>query len=1068
MTSSGTQGREENDGQRQGDLDIPMLGRPLFVDSKGMNSSYGYPPTSAGPSDSGPKSAGVWSNNTATTSQPTDEDHNIFAESDCASRTSKGEIALVTPVQNEATLRTAQQDVQTPTNVHRPVKSFSLPPWAIETHSLSLEPQPQANNLDATTNPHERRIPNGVPNGIDGSQHGSVERSVPTAESPFTDHAAIDESHKPPQLAFESPKALQPLDVTFDSPTTDGYFPSTLQIDTSKHGAAGPISAASDPYTMHQTFATDPIHQHTVPNTPRQLHPRSLSSHLARHPKDSAGRAIRKTYPKPNPVLRFLRRFKVRHDVIKGMSEQELVRFERKEGKKRRRLAGWRLAEEDTAEDKIGEDGVERPVVSELFWKVYMSIMPTLERDPLSGLVAPPLIGSTGTMPLSIISLIPDIMRHYRDVIVRAQKEVFLVTNYWQPSNSVETITGALRELSDITLKRAKPGEKPQKVVVKMIYDRGSFEQLWNAHASVKPKDMVALKIPLPDEIPGIDLQVINFHRVLLGTFHAKFLIVDRKVALINSNNIQDRPNLEMMTHLEGPIVDSFYETALHSWYNRLEPILPCVGTAYQPPSGGYRFGGNNPYFAEIEVVQAAKAARKLLRRETAAQGENHFEEGFMMTVRRAMERAATAGGERWDEFVASHTGEENPLQMLRGRVLAGFASRPGSRAPSRRPSMDLIPKMPERRASAPMISTHNITDMSTIDSVAPSIDQQTSTLVDSAELPPSAQSPPKKAFEHPSKQVTIAEPAAPPTRLRREAEAEANGGSTVTAASASSASSGMAGRARSGSQRMQALSHKFNAGALSEAWATVEDSDALDTFQPHIIHAPHKPFPIAMTSRKPHGMPGHHDIRNPQNAAWLAACRYAKHKIWIQTPTLNARPIKRAVKQACRRGVNVTLFLDLGFNDKGESIPFQGGTNEQVVENLYKILRKENKEQYLKVYWYTGKDQIRPLNAVHKQRNCHIKFAMFDDEVAILGNGNMDTQSWMHSQETNIMINSREVIAEMMATLYSNQNTHLYGLVGTDGIWRDAEGKDMNHYDGLKKGRHQGLAGLIQFAKTI
>lgn len=60
------------------------------------------------------------------------------------------------------------------------------------------------------------------------------------------------------------------------------------------------------------------------------------------------------------------------------------------------------------------------------------------------------------------------------------------------------------------------------------------------------------------------------------------------------------------------------------------------------------------------------------------------------------------------------------------------------------------------------------------------------------------------------------------------------------------------------------------------------------------------------------------------------------------------------------------------------------------MVENLYKILRKESKEQYLKVYWYTGKDQIRPLNAVHKQRNCHIKFAMFDDEVAILGNGNM------------------------------------------------------------------------------
>jgi hypothetical protein len=122
------------------------------------------------------------------------------------------------------------------------------------------------------------------------------------------------------------------------------------------------------------------------------------------------------------------------------------------------------------------------------------------------------------------------------------------------------------------------------------------------------------------------------------------------------------------------------------------------------------------------------------------------------------------------------------------------------------------------------MISARHTTDMSTVDSVAPSIDQQTSTLVDSAELPPSAQSPPKKAFEHPSKQVTIEEPAPPPTRLKREAEAEtrlkreaeAETGSnaaegTPKSADASSASSGMAGRARSGSQRMQALSQKFS-----------------------------------------------------------------------------------------------------------------------------------------------------------------------------------------------------------------------------------------------------------------
>lgn len=42
--------------------------------------------------------------------------------------------------------------------------------------------------------------------------------------------------------------------------------------------------------------------------------------------------------------------------------------------------------------------------------------------------------------------------------------------------------------------------------------------------------------------------------------------------------------------------------------------------------------------------------------------------------------------------------------------------------------------------------------------------------------------------------------------------------------------------------------------GVLSEVWATVEDSDDLDNFKPHVVHKPHDPFPIAMCCRKPHG----------------------------------------------------------------------------------------------------------------------------------------------------------------------------------------------------------------------
>lgn len=69
-----------------------------------------------------------------------------------------------------------------------------------------------------------------------------------------------------------------------------------------------------------------------------------------------------------------------------------------------------------------------------------------------------------------------------------------------------------------------------------------------------------------------------------------------------------------------------------------------------------------------------------------------------------------------------------------------------------------------------------------------------------------------------------------------------------------------------------------------------------------------------------------------------------------------------------------MTLYLDLGFNDLGEMIPFQGGTNEQVIHSMYETLHKENKGAWekLKVYWYTAKDQAEPISATKKSRNCH------------------------------------------------------------------------------------------------
>jgi hypothetical protein len=149
--------------------------------------------------------------------------------------------------------------------------------------------------------------------------------------------------------------------------------------------------------------------------------PKTIAAYVAENPDKSVAKAMKTLFPKSQPFHRFMARFPGKHSVIKGLSEKELALLEAR-GPELRRRAGWKLPGEEG-------DGVE---VSELFWKMYLECLPTIERDPLAGYTSPDLLGSTTTMPLSIISLIPDIMKHYRDVIVRAQHEVFLATNYWQ------------------------------------------------------------------------------------------------------------------------------------------------------------------------------------------------------------------------------------------------------------------------------------------------------------------------------------------------------------------------------------------------------------------------------------------------------------------------------------------------------------------------------------------------------------------------------------------------------------------------------------------------------------
>lgn len=104
--------------------------------------------------------------------------------------------------------------------------------------------------------------------------------------------------------------------------------------------------------------------------------------------------------------------------------------------------------------------------------QVYYNALCSVEKNPMSGVISPPLSGSTGVLPLTIVAPLPDLCRHMANCIVRAQHEVFLGTNFWIHSDASTLVTNAIRELS----KRA--GERGQKIVMKMIYDRGDPRQV--------------------------------------------------------------------------------------------------------------------------------------------------------------------------------------------------------------------------------------------------------------------------------------------------------------------------------------------------------------------------------------------------------------------------------------------------------------------------------------------------------------------------------------------------------------------------------------------------------------
>lgn len=596
--------------------------------------------------------------------------------------------------------------------------------------------------------------------------------------------------------------------------------------------------------------------------------------------------------------------------------------------------------------------------------------------------------------------------------IVRAEREVFLATNYWANSTASKFITDAMRELS------RRAGERGTRIVFKLIYDRGSPKQLLEPHYIVSEKEYTGDKvnIPKPEDIPNIDLQVMNYHHPLLGTFHAKYMVVDRKIAILQSNNIQDNENLEMMVHMEGPIVDSMYDMALISWHKHLEPPLPSHnspavqgGISCFNESHAGIFQPNGSGQGHSAVVDSSKAAR----REAYAYVPKAHQPGLVDGNQTQVDGNNTA----------------------RADVVTGPST-----------TENVVPE-----------------PLATVDSDK----AQTGTAKDQASNAANAPDQPTAEFLGNGQAATQHAPVPlENTKILLEHTTDSPHWDDSIASEVLRVQSAVS--AKLSETALQAtnrhLNHTINVGFPSTAPPCAPE----DEMTPYIPHPVHEPFPIAMVNRAPYGTPNHKSVSMPQNAAWLSALRNAQKNVFIQTPTLNAEPLVPAIIAACERGIDVYCYVCLGYNDAGELLPMQGGHNDMVAHRMYTALSGEARQR-LHYFWYVGKDQTKPIIQEKKKRSCHIKLMIVDEHIGIVGNGNQDTQSWFHSQEINVMLDSAEVCRAWIEGLRRNQNTHIYGALDKEaGVWTDEKGEMADGAIGVDPGRFAWARGVVGAIKRV
>ncbi|KAF2211738.1 hypothetical protein CERZMDRAFT_42567 [Cercospora zeae-maydis SCOH1-5] len=160
---------------------------------------------------------------------------------------------------------------------------------------------------------------------------------------------------------------------------------------------------------------------------------------------------------------------------------------------------------------------------------------------------------------------------------------------------------------------------------------------------------------------------------------------------------------------------------------------------------------------------------------------------------------------------------------------------------------------------------------------------------------------------------------------------------------------------------------------------------------------------------------------RTPLNVELLELFAGAKRSIYVQSPNVTCPPVLEHILGAVGRGVDVTIVTSEKLMIL-EQLVTAGTTTSRCVSQLVKrhqdMLRTPRDEETgivaagsMRISYYVPRSRATATDGEPVQS--HLKLTIVDDEVVVLGSGNMDRASWYTSQELGLALYSNELVAE-------------------------------------------------------